>query len=168
MWSFLLKDFVCVRWTTLDLICILLIPSVPCPGQVNIFIKTACVVFPSGLVALSLLQSLRSLLWLGVCLWPGNLHMPWVQPKKPNNYIWRFSISKYMLLGFHLVNCKPLNLEPPTALAGFQYLRCPQRFFLSIPGLAFSFSPPYLALWFPLIFLPPVFLSSSQYQLGKQ
>lgn len=88
--------------------------------------------------------------------------------KNPNNSIRRLSMSKYMLLGFHLVNCKPLNLEPPTALAGFQYLRCPPGFFLSIPGLAFSFSPPYLALWFPLVFLPPVFLSSSQYQLGKQ
>ena len=28
------------------------------------------------------LQWLRLLLWLGFDLWPGNFHMPWVQPKK--------------------------------------------------------------------------------------
>lgn len=49
------------------------------------------------------------------------------------NYICQFSISKYMLLSFHLQIADPWNVGSLTAITGVSVFRCPQQFFSSTP-----------------------------------
>ena len=47
--------------------------------------------------------------WLRFYAWPGNLHMPWAQPKKPKIYYFYFSI-------FRTSNIKSLPMKLSIAL----------------------------------------------------
>ena len=76
-----------------------------------------------------------------------------------------------MLLSFHLVNCRPLNVGLPTAITESQYLGALNGSFPPLPSLAgsFLFHPVLISFSSPLSFF---FLMSplhfSQYPLGMQ
>ena len=48
------------------------------------------------------LMWLRSLLWLGLDLWPGNFHMPWAQQKKKKDRNRQRNISSFLAKFLHV------------------------------------------------------------------
>lgn len=80
----------------------------------------------------SLLQCLGLLLWYVFDLWPGNLHMPWVHPKK-KNVVWYICIAEFSVWSiFKCIIHWHKNIHSlllPSSLSTFRTFPHPEQIF---------------------------------------